>query len=164
MLIIINEIIELNNAECEFAYRESVFKKNSDIILRVWLKLEKGEKPEILKAVQGYLKQRTGKYPAYPSAGSFFKNIDLKDWPGDIKDLPELFRERGKVPVGWLVEQVNLKGFSVGGAKVSNEHGNFIINFAEATQSDILQLVEIVKEKVYNKFKVELEPEVEIIH
>lgn len=158
------EVIELNKAECGFSYRESAFKKNTDVILRVWSKLAKGDKAEILKLVQGYLKQRTGRYPNSPSAGSFFKNIDLKNWPGNIKELPELFQVRGKVPAGWLIEQAGMKGFSVGGAKVSDEHGNFIISFDSATQHDILTLIESLKEKVYNKYGVELEPEVEVVH
>ena len=61
------------------------------------------------------------------------------------------------------MEQLDLKGTTVGGAKISDEHGNFIVNFNEAKQSDVLQIVEIMKEKAYNKFKVELEPEVEIV-
>lgn len=157
------EILELKNEACNFGYRESGFKNSSDVILSATFKLVTGDKQKIAETMQGYLKQRTGRYPAYPSAGSFFKNLDIKNWPGDINVLPELFRERGKVPVGYLVEQVGLKGLTIGGGKVSDEHGNFIINYKNATQLDILNLVEQVKEKVYNKFGVELEPEVEIV-
>ena len=157
------EVVKYGKDDCKFEYRGSKFKKDGGIILRAWFKLEKGDKAEILKTVQGYLKQRSGRYPAFPSAGSFFQNLDLKNWPGDKKDLLPIFIERKKIPAGWLIEQCGLKGFSIGGAKVSEEHGNFIINFDHASQSDILQVVEAVKEKVYNKYGVALVPEVEII-
>lgn len=158
------EIIELENKDCGFFYRGSKFKINGGIILRAYFKLVPAEKQKIVETMTGYLKQRTGRYPNFPSAGSFFQNLNIADWPGKVSDLPELFRERGKIPVGWLVEQVEMKGYTVGGAKVSDEHGNFIINYNKATQADVLSVVEAVKEKVYNKFGIELRPEVEIIN
>lgn len=157
------EVLELSNKECGFNYRESDFKHNKDVVLRAWFKLVAGDKKAIAKAMQEYLKLRTGRYPTYPNAGSFFKNVKLEKWSNNISDLPEVFRERGSIPAGWLVEQSGMKGFAIGGAKVSDEHGNFIVNFNKAAQSDVLQVVEAVKEKVYNKFEVELEPEVEIV-
>ncbi len=157
------EVIEVTNEDCQFAYRESLFKFNKDVVLRTWFELRPGDRKEIMEKVQGYMKHRTGRYPHHPSAGSFFKNIKLAKWPGDIKELPELFQQRGTVPVGWVMEQLDLKGITVGGAKISDEHGNFIINYHEAKQAEILQIVDIMKEKAYNKFKVELETEVEIV-
>lgn len=157
------EIFELEKAECGFGYRESIFKTNRDIILSAVYRLSPGDEKSIKESMQAYLKQRTGRYPSFPSAGSFFKNIDVNRWSGKKEDLPEIFWERRKIPVGWLVEQVKMKGYAVGGAKISDEHGNFIINFSNAKQTDILSIVETVKEKVYNKFGIELEPEVEII-
>jgi UDP-N-acetylmuramate dehydrogenase len=157
------EVIEVKNADCGFTYRESKFKHNKDVILRAYFQLKPGDKKEIMLKAQAYMKQRTGRYPHLPSAGSFFKNIQISQWRGDINELPELFRERGMIPVGWVMEQMDLKGYTVGGAKISDEHGNFLINFDHATQADILKIVEMMKEKVYNKFGIILEPEVEII-
>jgi len=157
------EVIEVENKDCEFAYRESKFKFNHDVVLRAWFKLHPGDKKEIMEKAQGYMKHRSGRYPHQPSAGSFFKNIKLEKWPGDIKELPELFQQRGTVPVGWVMEQLDLKGLQVGGARISSEHGNFIINYDNAKQDEILKIVEIMQEKAYNKFKVHLEPEVEIV-
>lgn len=157
------EVIELQNSECGFGYRESSFKFNKDIVLRAWFGLAPGDKKEIMQRAATYMKQRSGRYPHTPSAGSFFKNIQIAKWPGNTDDLPELFRERGMIPVGWVMEQLDLKGLTRGGAKVSDEHGNFVINFNNATQKDVLEIVEIMKERAYNKFKLEIEPEVEIV-
>lgn len=158
------EIKVLNKEECGFSYRGSAFKNDpSVVILRVWLALAKGEPRQILAAVQENLKQREGKFPPYPSAGCFFKNVKLDKWPGHPKDLPVLFLERGAVPAGWLIEQAGAKGLARGGAAVAEKHCNFIINKNKATQAEILALVEEVKSRVYNKFGVELELEVEII-
>lgn len=158
------EVLGLNIENCEFGYRDSVFKHTSDVILRAWYKTVPGDKLTMMQKIQGYMKQRNGHYPAFPSAGSFFKNVDMAVWPGKKDDLPEAFQKNGKIPAGWLNEQVGLKGFSVGGGKLSNEHGNFLINFDNATQSDMLKIVEEIQKRVFEKFGVELEPEVKIIH
>jgi UDP-N-acetylmuramate dehydrogenase len=62
-----------------------------------------------------------------------------------------------------MTETLGLRGLSAGGAKISDEHGNYVINFNNATQADVLALVEEIKQRVYNKFGVELEPEVQIV-
>lgn len=157
------EIREMSAADCEFHYRGSNFQSNGAVILSATFQLKPGDKGEIMQAVQMYIKQRTGRYPLFPSAGSFFQNVNIKDWPGSVAELPALFRERGKIPVGWLIEQCGLKGYTVGGAKISDEHGNFVINFQNATQADVLKVVEEAQTEVYNRFKVHLEPEVEIV-
>lgn len=155
------EVLRLKPEVCDFSYRNSIFKHNKDIILRGCIYLEPGDQKEIMEKMQANLKQR--KHTPFPSAGSFFKNIKMHKWTGDPKDLPELFVQRGTVPVGWITETLGLRGLSVGGAKIAEEHGNYIINFNQATQADVLALVEEIKMRVYNKFGVELEPEVQII-
>lgn len=155
------EIIRLKPEECGFSYRNSNFKHNKDVILRGCIYLEPGDRQEIMEKMQTNLKQR--KHTPYPSAGSFFKNIKMHKWAGDTKELPELFLQRGTVPVGWITETLGLRGLSVGGAKIAEEHGNYIINYDKATQADVLALVEEIKARVYNKFGVELEPEVHIV-
>lgn len=155
------EVLKIKNEDCKFAYRDTIFKHNKDIILRACIYLEPGDKLKIMENMQTYLKQR--KHTPFPSAGSFFKNLKLDKWPGDKKELPELFIQRGSVPVGWMTEQLGLRGLSAGGAKISDEHGNYVINYHNATQADVLTLVEEIKQRVYNKFGVELEPEVQIV-
>ena len=157
------EVVEFVNDECEFVYRGSIFKENKNlIILRAWFKFKKADKAEVLKKTQEIIAGRKGKYPIYPSAGCFFTNVAIEKWPGDKSELPPLFVERGKVPAGWMIDQLDFKGKELGGASVGAEHCNFIVNKKEATRAEVLQLMEEIKEKVYNKYGVELQTEVEI--
>jgi UDP-N-acetylmuramate dehydrogenase len=158
------EVVELKPEECSYGYRESIFKHNQDIILQAMYKTTPGDKKEILKQIQENIKGRNGKYPAKPSAGSFFKNVDFKNWKGDLSKLPEHFAKTQKVPAGWINEQNGLKGFQIGGAMISKEHGNFLINFTgEATQADVIALKEEAQKRAMENFGVELEPEVVIV-
>lgn len=156
------QVSVFDKKECQFSYRESFFKKNPQaVILKAKIKLPKGEKKEILEKISRNLSNRK-KNSTLPSAGSFFKNIRLEDWPGKTDILPELFKSRGTVPAGWLIENCGLKGFKIGGAGISQEHGNFLVNFGSATADQVLQVVEEVQKKVYNEYGVGLEPEVQI--
>jgi len=158
------EATEMSANDCEFNYRESVFKKQGGvIILKIWLKLIKKEPKDIIRLIQENTLGRARRLPTEPSAGSFFKNISLNDWKGDTASLPPNFIARKFVPAGWLIEQSGLKGERVNDAAVSDKHGNFIVNLGRASQADVLSLVEKIKEKVYNKYGIWLEPEVEIL-
>ncbi|MEK7625153.1 MAG: UDP-N-acetylmuramate dehydrogenase [Patescibacteria group bacterium] len=139
------EVVQIKGDDCEFDYRDSIFKHNKGVVLKSWFGLATGDSIKSLHRMQEIMKRRNGVYPPYPSAGSFFKNPS-----------PE-------TPAGKLIEQAGLRGLRVGGAMVSNEHGNFIINLEGATQADVLKLVDEVKSRVYNKFQITLEEEVHII-
>ncbi len=157
------EVREISKEECGFFYRNSMFKNNPGIvILRAWFEFKPGDKKAILALVQEHMQARSARFPRYPSAGCFFTNIKIEKWSSDKSVLPKEFLERGGVPAGWLVEQAGCKGLKIGGAMVSEQHCNFIINVDNATQNDVLAIVEEIKEKVYNKFGIELEQEVEI--
>ena len=157
------EVAEYSREDCKFGYRESFFKKRKNaVVLKAILKLEKKDKQEISSNVAKNLGNRNN-FPKWPSAGSFFKNIRLENWPGKKEELPEIFISRGTVPVGWLIESCGLKGFRIGDAGVSEEHGNFLVNYGTASQEQILQIVEEVQKKVYDKYGVGLEPEVQIV-
>ena len=158
------EIFELAKNDCNFVYRGSEFKNDkTKIILQTFFDLEIAEKGSILKAMQDTLSARQGKYPVFPSAGCSFTNVNIEDWPGDKNKLPEIFVQRGKVPAGWMIEQLGFKGEILGGAQVGSDHCNFIVNLGDASQNDILQLVDKIKQNVYEKFGVDLKEEVEII-
>jgi len=158
------EVIELEPHECGFEYRSSIFKKNNDVILWVKLFFKKDEPIKITKKMNDLFLERQNKLPTEPSSGSFFKNIKISDWPGKIDKLPKEFVERKMIPAGWLIEQCGLKGYRLGDAGISDKHANFIVNYGSATLDDILAVVEKARAEVYNKYGVNLEPEVEIIN
>lgn len=139
------EIVTVTNEQIEFEYRNSKIAKQGDIVLEVTLKLQYGEIDSIIENMTKYADARKEKQPLeYPSAGSTFK------------------RPTGYY-AGKLIMDSGLRGFSYGGAKVSDKHCGFIINYNHATAKDVATLIEQVKEKVKDKFGVELETEVKKI-
>jgi UDP-N-acetylmuramate dehydrogenase len=158
------EIVELSNAECEFGYRDSIFKHTHDVILRVWLRLEKGANTDLQKKAFEYIDHRNKTQPKGFTAGCMFKNVPCETLtPEILEKLPQAFVEKGKIPAGWLVDQVGMKGSLQGNAKVSEVHGNFMMNMGGASAQDVIDLVERVKEKVYNEYGIELQEEIQII-
>ena len=136
-------VLEIENHE--FSYRHSIFSDKNLLVLSTVLKLEPKNKDEIRAQMNELNKRRKDKQPLeYPSAGSTFKR-------------PEGYF------AGKLVEDAGLKGYSVGGAMVSEKHAGFVINYDNATATDILNLMEYIKSEVYMRFGVELEPEVKIV-
>lgn len=135
----------LKDGELELSYRTSAYEHNGFIITTLVMKLKKGDKNEIKAKMQELLQRRKDKQPLeYPSAGSTFKR-----------------------PVGYfaggLIEECGLKGFSVGGAQVSEKHAGFVINKGGATAKDVLDLIKYVQNKVFEEKGVMLEPEVRLI-
>jgi len=159
------KIEKLKNKDCKFSYRDSIFKRKKNwIILGATLKLKKGKKKEIEEKIKEILKLRKEKQPLeFPSAGSVFKNVPIENVP---KKIREKFKEKiknGFLPAGALIEVAGLKGYQIGGAKISKKHANFIVNTGNAKASDVLKLIEIIKEKVKKKFRVQLEEEIELV-
>lgn len=136
----------LTNEEMEFSYRSSVLqKKRPGIVIEATFQLVEGEKEHIIATMQknkDYRKE-TQPYDA-PCAGSIFRN-----------PLPYY--------AGQLVEEADLKGYTIGGAQISEMHGNFIVNAGNATAEDVLQLINYVKQSIWDKRKIKMETEVEII-
>lgn len=139
------KIETINNLEHEFRYRESIFSKKHAVILETMLKLEKGNREEIKKKIEEYREKRINTQPLdVPSAGSTFK------------------RGEGYITAK-LIDESGLKGFTIGGAKVSEKHAGFIVNSKDAKAEDIINLIEYVKQKVYEKFGKHIEEEIKII-
>lgn len=131
--------------ELELSYRHSIIEETGEIAVSVKIKLEKGDHENIAAKMSELTKKRNEKQPVqYPSAGSFFKR-------------PEGYY------AGKLVQDAGLKGLTVGGAQVSELHSGFVINKGDATATDIIELMHLVQNIVYDKFKVKLEPEVRIL-
>lgn len=160
-----NEKLKIfNKKDCQFGYRTSIFKENQNlIILSAGIKLQAGNKKEIQNKISEILEKRKAKQPqGTKSAGSFFVNPVV----ADEKLREEFERDSGvkfidkKIPAGWLIDQAGLRGKKIGGAMVSEEHANFIINTGEATAEDVIILASLIKQQVRNKFKVQLQEEV----
>ncbi len=139
------KFLTLDNASQQFGYRHSVFMEKNYIVLSSTLKLTRGDPEAIRATMNAYLQSRREKQPLnYPSAGSVFKR-------------PEGYF------AGKLIEDAGLKGTRVGGAMVSPKHAGFIVNIGDATASDVLALIEIIQEKVYGMYGVELVCEIRFV-
>ncbi len=161
------KVFKLNQADCQFSYRESIFKKNRNVILAAGLKLKAGDRKKSQAQVADILKQRSGKHPLeFPSAGSIFKNVEIKNLtPEELARLKpkEEFISRGKIPAAWLIEELDLKGKKIGGALVSPKHANIIVNTGQATADNVLALISLIKMKVRDDLGVQLEEEIEYV-
>jgi len=161
------QVKKYKKEECEFGYRESIFKKEGGIVLKIILKLAPGDKEKIKEEMERVLKARDSKIPQDPSAGSFFKNIEVTDEIVEIikehahEDVPEDFIKKGKIPAAWLIERADLKGKQIGEAKISEKHANFIVNAGGATAADVIALASLVKMKVRDEVGIQLQEEVE---
>ena len=134
-----------DNKACGFAYRGSIFKRNSDlIILSAEMEFKKRDKNEIKNKIKEILNYRMAKHPKFPSAGSIFKNL-------------ESMRARD------LIEKAGLNGKRIGRAQISEQHANFIINTGGAKAKDVLELIDLAKKEVKNKLGVKIEEEIKLL-
>lgn len=138
-------IKEYSNEEMAFSYRHSRLSDTKHIALSARIKLQKGIYEDIKEIMYDLRLKRTSKQPLeYPSAGSTFKR-------------PEGYF------AGKLIQDSDLKGYQMGGAQVSSKHSGFIINYDKASAKDIINLIDHVKERVFECFGVRLEEEVKIL-
>lgn len=139
-------VLEIPLKDLEFGYRKSNLMDKGYIILGAKFKLSKGNYDDILNLITERRERRYKSQPLnYPSAGSVFRNPD-----GDY--------------AGRLIEECNLKGYIKGGAKISDMHANFIVNYNNATSSDVKDLIELAKLKVHEKFNIDLKCEQELFN
>jgi UDP-N-acetylmuramate dehydrogenase len=139
----------VNRDYFEFDYRHSKLKSSKDILLSATLILQKEDREKIRKKIEENLKVRKSRLPEEEgSAGSFFKNIKSS------KNCSS------GVSAGYLLEQVGAKEMRIGDARVFSKHANIIINLGKATSQDVKTLARALKEKVKEKFNIELEEEV----
>ena len=139
------KISELKASELAFAYRHTALQNSGLIVVSVTVALQPGEAESIAAKMADFSRRRISKQPLeLPSAGSMFKR-----------------------PVGYfagtLIEQTGLKGYTVGGAQVSQKHAGFVVNVGGATAKDVLQLISDVQSKVFAAHGVRLEPEVLVL-
>ena len=138
-------IVRLSNKDLDFGYRSSIVMKKGYTVLSAVFKLEKGQVKTIKELVDDLTNKRESKQPLeYPSAGSTFK------------------RPTGYF-AGKLIQDAGLKGYSIGGAAVSEKHSGFVINKGNATAADVMELIRQVTAKVKEDTGVTMEPEVKQI-
>ncbi|MFH7831569.1 UDP-N-acetylmuramate dehydrogenase [Bacillus luti] len=147
LILFENGTIEwLMNRELEFSYRTSVLQtKRPGIVLEAEFQLQVGKREEIVRNMQKNKDYRRETQPwNHPCAGSVFRN-----------PLPEF--------AGNLVEKAGLRGYQIGGAQISEMHGNFIVNTGGASAQDVLSLIALIKHTIKDKFGIDMHTEVEII-
>ena len=141
------EIITFTNKDFNFGYRKSIIQNNNDlIVLDAVFELEKKDKKEILDKINSNQEFRKNKQPnlSTPNCGSVFKNPQNNS-------------------AGKLLEDIGAKDFKIGGAKVYENHANFIINFDNATSTDVSKLIKKMYNEVKDKYQINLIPEVKFI-
>ena len=141
------EVINLENKEMNFHYRSSYLQKNRDYIcLEVIIKLQVGKRDAIEEVIKERRERRIASQPLeYPSAGSVFRNPD-----GNF--------------AGKLIEDCSLKGMKRGGAMISDKHANFVVNYKDATSSDIKYLIDLAHDTVLEKYGIDMKIEQEFVN
>lgn len=137
------KVLFLKNKDCGFSYRKSRFQKNKEVILSATFNLEDKNEKIINQKIKNFLFSRKNQ-PKGKSVGSIFKN-------------PPSFS------AGYLIEKVGLKGFKIGGAKISERHSNWIINLDNASSKDVLKLILVAEKRVKEVFKINLKREIRLI-
>lgn len=155
-----------SNAECQFHYRESIFKAHKDwIILRADLHFSPGDAAELAARARSIRETRDAKYPpAMKCAGSIFKNLFFANLPEAAKaELPPNVVREGKVPSAWFLEEVGAKGLRRGGIVVANYHANLIYNQGQGTAAELVSVIAELKQRVQDRFGFQLEEEVQYV-
>lgn len=160
------ETIKRSNNDCEFSYRNSLFKKTAidEIILSAVFFLENGDKTEIQNKINEKIEYRKAKHPLeYPNIGSIFKNVPVEQIPDEFKDGLFQYVKNDPfpvVPTAKIIFLTGLKGKKVGNVMVSTKHTNYIVNLGNGKAAEVKELINIVKNKVHDKFGIELEEEI----
>jgi UDP-N-acetylmuramate dehydrogenase len=157
---------EIDNAACQFEYRESVFKRRKDwLVLSAELELPAGDRAALRRKAEEILAIRNAKYPPMMKcAGSIFKNLLLKNLPEGVrKQVPAAVIREGKVPAAWFLEQAGAKGRTRGKIEVASYHANLIYNTGGGTAAELCALIQELKTSVQQRFGILLEEEVQYV-
>ena len=151
------DVVESGDRKCvgpdwmEFSYRDTRLRKperEPAAVLSVTLELTRGPRHAILARARDNQRQRIFKQPWNPSAGSFFKNVVDRSLADKAPGLPAALRESGVVPAGFLSAACGCRGLAVGGAQITQRHGNIFVNRGGATASDFRQLAQLVRTRI----------------
>jgi len=160
------EAREFSNEECEFRYRESVFKRQKEwVLLSARVRLPGGDAEALRSRADEIQRVRDAKYPpAMRCAGSIFKNLLVAELPAElVRALPPKVVIEGKVPSAWFLEQVGAKGMRRGDIQIADYHANLIYNDGAGKAADLVSLIAEVKARVLERFGLALEEEVQYV-
>jgi UDP-N-acetylmuramate dehydrogenase len=162
------QVRDFTNEQCEFFSKNSLFKKNKNlIIISAILQFEHKNPEEIKNRIKENIQYRKAKHPMeFPSVGSVFINpeVIIKN-KKLLERFPELiiFNRNRVIPAGYLIAKAGLAGKRHGNAQISEKHSNFIINLGGASSGDILSLIKSAQSGVKKSFGLKLEPEVQMV-
>jgi len=157
---------DIDNAACDFRYRESVFKRNKNwVVLEAELDLTPAPREELRATAGRIVSARNEKFPPeMKCAGSIFKNLLLAGLPGVVAaQVPEQAVREGKIPAAWFLERSGAKGLARGGMQVASYHANLIYNDGSGTARELRELIADLKARVRARFGLELEEEVQYV-
>lgn len=168
------EVVTFNPEQMKFSYRHSIVKEEKYVVLSVNLRLKKGDTTEDKKLVDKYNEYRRQTQPLdMPNSGCVFKNVDLKTHTVEkekilkVLDITEEEYARAtkhnKLPVSFIFDKMDLKGKQIGGAKISEKHGAFIVNTGTATSEHVIMLMSELKMKIRNQLGIMLEEEIQYV-
>jgi len=162
------KVVTLIKDELDFHYRHSSIKDKGGIVLSATFELEHGDKEVLVARMNEIILKRKATQPTHAgSAGCLFKNYEIKK-DDDLsrvqkeRKIPQSMIDKGQISSGWFIDKVmGLNGMKIGGAQISEEHGNFVINSESATADDIMQLIAYVQTRARDRFGIDLKEEVE---
>lgn len=163
------EVVTVKKDDLHFGYRDSAIKHSQDIVLSATFELETGDTKKLLAELDEKLSARKSSQPLDAgSAGCMFKNYEIKSDEElqrlkQILDIPPNVSSTMRISAGWLIDQLDLKGTQIGGVKVSEKHGNFLVNIGSATADDVVQLISLIKTRARNEYGINLEEEVQYV-
>lgn len=159
-------VTAIRKAECQFQYRESVFKTCKEwVILSADLRFQQGDPDELAKTARDIRRIRDAKYPPQMKcAGSIFKNLLFAQLPARVQaEIPSNVIREGKVPSAWFLEQTGVKGMRRGDIQVAPYHANLVYNDGAGTAADLVSIIQELKQRVRDRFGFDLEEEVQYV-
>jgi UDP-N-acetylmuramate dehydrogenase len=159
-------VTTIHKAECQFRYRESIFKVRKEwVIVSADLRFQQGDPDELAKTARDIRTIRDAKYPPQMKcAGSIFKNLLFAELPAHVQAaIPANIIREGKVPSAWFLEQTGAKGMRRGDIQVASYHANLVYNDGAGTAADLISIIQELKQRVRDRFGFDLEEEVQYI-
>ena len=161
-----DQVRVFNNAECQFQYRESIFKRERDwVIFSADLAMDSAAPDELRRVADEILNTRNQKYPpSMKCAGSIFKNLILNELPEDVRAaIPARVIREGKIPSAYFLEEVGAKGMRNGDIHVADYHANLVYNAGNGSAREVREVIGDLKARVERRFGIRLEEEVQYV-